>query len=103
LTSKEQNIDTSGFSMKLVMKFGGTSVADGKKLQHVADLVKSYHEKGDQVVVVTSALGGVTDAILDEANTASKEGKVSRVKELIQMPSISLLNWTPVSMRLKKP
>jgi len=65
------------------MKFGGTSVADGKKLRHVAELVKSYHEKGNQVVVVTSALGGVTDTILDEAHKASKDGKVSRVKEFI--------------------
>jgi len=65
------------------MKFGGTSVADGKKLRHVAELVKSYHENGNQIVVVTSALGGVTDAILEEAHEASKEGKVSRVKEFI--------------------
>jgi aspartate kinase len=69
--------------MKVIMKFGGTSVADGKKLRHVAELVKSYHENGNQIVVVTSALGGVTDAILEEAHEASKEGKVSRVKEFI--------------------
>jgi aspartate kinase len=69
--------------MKLVMKFGGTSVGDGKKLNHVAELVKSYHDRGDQIVVVTSALGGVTDAILKIADEASREGKVSLVKEFI--------------------
>jgi aspartate kinase len=69
--------------MKLVMKFGGTSVADGKKLRHVAELVKSYQDKDNQIVVVTSALGGVTDAILEEAHKASKDGKVSVVKEFI--------------------
>jgi aspartate kinase len=69
--------------MKLVMKFGGTSVADGKKLRHVAELVKSYQNKDNQIVVVTSALGGVTDAILEEAHKASKDGKVSVVKEFI--------------------
>ena len=65
------------------MKFGGTSVADGEKLRHVAELVKSYHENGNQIVVVTSALGGVTDAILEKAHEASKDGKVSKVKEFI--------------------
>ena len=69
--------------MKLIMKFGGTSIADGEKLRHVAELVKSYYKKGNQVVVVTSALGGVTDDILKEAHKASKDGKVSRVKEFI--------------------
>ncbi len=69
--------------MKLIMKFGGTSIADGEKLRHVAELVKNYYEKGNQVVVVTSALGGVTDDILKEAHKASKDGKVSRVKEFI--------------------
>lgn len=69
--------------MKLVMKFGGTSVGDGKKLRHVAELVKSYKDSGNQIVVVTSALGGVTDALLDAAHEASNNGKVSRVKEFI--------------------
>ena len=69
--------------MKLVMKFGGTSVGDGKKLRHVAELVKSYKDSGNQIVVVTSALGGVTDALLDAAHEASNKGKVSRVKEFI--------------------
>jgi len=69
--------------MKIIMKFGGTSVADGKKLRHVAELVKSYQDKDYQIVVVTSALGGVTDAILEEAHKASKDGEVSRVKEFM--------------------
>ncbi|MCL7415502.1 MAG: aspartate kinase [ANME-2 cluster archaeon] len=65
------------------MKFGGTSVADGKKLKHVAELVKSYRDRGDRIAVVTSALGGITDAILKAANEAISAGKVSQVKEFI--------------------
>ncbi|MHC4990294.1 MAG: bifunctional aspartate kinase/homoserine dehydrogenase I [Planctomycetota bacterium] len=45
----------------LVMKFGGTSVADADRIRHVARLIVS--ERGP-VVVVTSALGGVTDELL---------------------------------------
>ncbi|MHB8606439.1 MAG: aspartate kinase [Thermoplasmatota archaeon] len=45
-----------------VMKFGGTSVASGKMLLRVADIVK--RAPGERVVVV-SAMAGVTDSILD--------------------------------------
>jgi aspartate kinase len=67
--------------MKIVMKFGGTSVGDGKKIRHVAQLLKRYYEEGNQIVVVTSALGGVTDRLLENARLASTKGKVSLVKE----------------------
>ena len=63
--------------MKIVMKFGGTSVGDGKKIRHVAQLLKRYHEEGNQIVVVTSALGGVTDRLLENAFLASTKGKVA--------------------------
>ena len=57
--------------MKLVMKFGGTSVGDGNKIRHVAQLLKKYYEEGNQIVVVTSALGGVTDSLMENAHLAS--------------------------------
>jgi aspartokinase/homoserine dehydrogenase 1 len=44
----------------LVMKFGGTSVADAERILHAADLVR---QEPRPVVVVTSALGGVTDEL----------------------------------------
>ncbi len=63
------------------MKFGGTSVGDGEKIRHVAQLLKKYYEEGNQIVVVTSALGGVTDMLMENANFASTKGKVTLVKE----------------------
>lgn len=69
--------------MRIVMKFGGTSVANGEKIRHVAELLKRYHENGDELIVVTSALGGVTDGLLNTANEVSVSGKVSHVKEFI--------------------
>ncbi|MCL7411842.1 MAG: aspartate kinase [Methanosarcinaceae archaeon] len=69
--------------MRIVMKFGGTSIADGKKIRHVAELLKSYYDNGDEVVAITSALGGVTDGLLDNAINSSKKGKVSQVKEFM--------------------
>ncbi|MCL2550318.1 MAG: aspartate kinase [Methanimicrococcus sp.] len=69
--------------MKIVMKFGGTSVGDGKKICHVAELVKRYFDKGDQVVLVTSALAGVTDELLEIAGNGCEHGKVTAVTEFI--------------------
>lgn len=69
--------------MKIVMKFGGTSVGNGEKILHVAKLLKSYYDKGDQVVMVTSALAGVTDSLLNAADQACREGKVSSVSSFI--------------------
>ena len=70
-------------SMRLVMKFGGTSVGDGIRMKHVAELAKKYRDEGNEVVLVTSALSGVTDALLKNARDASETGKTSGVKEFI--------------------
>jgi aspartate kinase len=69
--------------MRLVMKFGGTSIGDGNRMRHVALLVKKYRDKGNEVVLITSALSGVTDALLKNAKEASETGKTSVIKEFI--------------------
>ncbi len=53
----------------LVMKFGGTSVAEADKLRRVAQLVDAGRECG--VLVVLSALAGVTDALLGAGRKAA--------------------------------
>lgn len=69
--------------MRLVMKFGGTSVGDGSRIKHVAELAKEYRDSGNEVVLVISALNGVTDALLKSAKEASETGKTSTIKEFI--------------------
>ncbi len=51
----------------IVQKFGGTSVANPDRIKNVADRVKKYRDKGDQVVVVVSAMSGVTDNLIKMA------------------------------------
>ena len=58
----------------IVMKFGGSSVADASRLKHVADIVKTQFEK--KPVLVLSAMGDTTDHLLDAGNLALNEGKV---------------------------
>jgi bifunctional aspartokinase / homoserine dehydrogenase 1 len=53
-----------------VLKFGGTSVANAENISKVVSIVKEAVKK-DRVIVVVSALGGVTDLLLDAAYLAS--------------------------------
>jgi aspartate kinase len=49
---------------KIVMKFGGTSVADVGRIRNVATLVKRETERGNQVAVVVSAMSGETNKLV---------------------------------------
>jgi len=55
-----------------VQKYGGTSVADIKRINNVADRVRKAYDKGDEVVVVLSAMSGVTDSLIALAEQATK-------------------------------
>ncbi|HSV49460.1 MAG TPA: aspartate kinase [Candidatus Acidoferrales bacterium] len=57
--------------MKIVMKFGGTSVGTGDNIRHVADLVTQY-SKDNKVAVVVSALAGVTNSLIETGCQAQK-------------------------------
>jgi aspartate kinase len=48
----------------IVQKFGGTSVGNTERIQNVARRVAQSRVKGDQVVVVVSAMSGVTDKLI---------------------------------------
>jgi aspartate kinase len=51
----------------IVQKYGGTSVANPERIKNVAKRVAAYRAKGDQVVVVVSAMSGVTDNLIKMA------------------------------------
>ncbi len=56
--------------MLIVMKFGGTSVGSVAALQQVVKIVRKEKEQGNEVVVVVSAMSGVTDLLLSGARQA---------------------------------
>src|SRR5258706_4043094 len=59
----------------IVQKFGGTSVGNPDRIKNVARRVAEYRERGDQVVVVVSAMSGATDNLIKLA------------KEIMPLPS----------------
>lgn len=54
----------------LVMKFGGTSVGSAEAITQAADLVQEYAAQWQRMVVVVSAMSGVTDALIRSARAA---------------------------------
>ena len=61
-----------------VLKFGGTSVANANTIKQVAQIVAK--SKYDKAVVVVSALGGITDLLLNAMEMAADNDKVYREK-----------------------
>jgi aspartate kinase len=61
---------------RIIVKFGGTSVADGDRVRLGAKAVHREYQKGTQVAVVVSAMGHATDELIKAAKT-STGGKIS--------------------------
>ncbi|MDR0546631.1 MAG: bifunctional aspartate kinase/homoserine dehydrogenase I [Dysgonamonadaceae bacterium] len=66
-----------------VMKFGGSSVGSAESLQEVKTIIESV---GEPVVVVVSALGGVTDQLIHTSKLAA-QGNNAYENELLQLKS----------------
>ena len=63
--------------MRLVMKFGGYLLDNENKLNNVVNIIKSYYSLGNEIVVIISALHGITDNILDICYHIKKVNKNS--------------------------
>lgn len=72
-----------------VLKFGGTSVANAENISKVIQIVKSSVAR-DKTVVVVSALGGITDILL-EASAMAAEGNLGYKEKLSLVKSRHLL------------
>ena len=64
----------------LVMKFGGTSVGSADALKQAAQIIKDARDEFPRVVVVTSAMSGVTDLLLKSASLAA-QGQVDSLPQ----------------------
>ncbi len=95
----------------VVLKFGGSSVADNIKLNLVADKIKEFYNNKQRVVAVVSAQGKTTDNLIKEASTLSNipneremdvllstgeqvsMAKLSILLNRNEVPTISLTGW----------
>ncbi len=79
----------------LTMKFGGTSVGSPEAIGNVVQIVSDEVGRGSQVVVVVSAMSGVTDALIAsvrEAAVGNKWGYLSGSQKLRDR-HVEALNW----------
>jgi aspartate kinase len=69
--------------MRLVMKFGGTSVGDEQAIARVVDILKTHRERGDELAVVVSAMTGVTDQLIATAEEVVTTSENPPIEQLI--------------------
>ena len=79
----------------IVQKYGGTSVGTPERIQAVAEKVKTYHDKGDQIVVVVSAMSGETNRLISLANAINLQPSAREMDVLLstgEQVTIALLS-----------
>lgn len=95
----------------VVLKFGGSSVADNIKLNIVAEKIKKFYDENKKIVIVVSAQGKTTDSLIKEALSLSSVpnereldvllssgeqmsmAKLSILLNRLGMKAISLTGW----------
>jgi aspartate kinase len=85
----------------IVQKYGGTSVADLERIRCVAKRVAKTFDKGNNVVVVLSAMAGVTDGLLDMAGRITDSPEKRELDVLLatgEQTTAALLSITLKSM-----
>ena len=85
----------------VVQKYGGTSVADMDRIHHVASRVAKAHDQGNDVVVILSAMAGVTDGLINLAHKAASEPDKRELDVLLatgEQTTAALLSMLLISM-----
>ena len=88
----------------LVLKFGGTSVANCDKIINVAKLIKKHHRKKNKLIVVSSAMAGVTNELIKKSKKISKEFEKAEYDALLstgEQAACSLLAGALIKLGLK--
>ncbi|MDH5695014.1 MAG: aspartate kinase, partial [Dehalococcoidia bacterium] len=83
----------------IVQKYGGSSVADADRIKSVARRIAQAKDKGDQVVVVVSAMGNTTDELIELARQVSKQPSERELDLLLSIGEI--VSSTLLAMALK--
>lgn len=65
------------------MKFGGDSLKNSERIARVADFVKREHSKGTEVIVIVSAMSGVTNKLLQLAKDALTTPDTEQLKDAL--------------------
>ena len=67
----------------VVLKFGGTSVGSIEKIRNISNIIQNYRKKGNKVIVVSSAMSGVTNDLIKKSRMISKNFSDSEYDVLV--------------------
>ncbi|MFC7228804.1 aspartate kinase [Salinirubellus salinus] len=77
--------------MRVVAKFGGTSLGNGDRVNRAADSVAAAVEAGHEVAVVASAMGSTTDFLLDAITFEADEREEAEIVSMGERTSVRML------------
>ena len=89
---------------KLAMKFGGTSVGTIEKIKKVANIIKKRFNEGNEIIVIVSAMAGITNELNKQAKLVSKNFDSKELDVLMasgEQVSASLLSAALMDLGLK--
>ena len=77
--------------MRLVVKFGGTSLGSGERIDRAADSIAKAVDDGHEVAVVASAMGSTTDDLLEEINFEASPMDRAEIVSMGERTSVRML------------
>ena len=89
---------------RLTLKFGGTSVGSIEKIQKVANIIKKRHQEGNEIIVIVSAMSGVTNDLTNKSSLISKNFDPSEQDALLsagEQISSSLLSGSLIELGIQ--
>jgi aspartate kinase len=77
--------------MRVVAKFGGTSLGSGDRINRAADSIAAAVEQGTEIAVVASAMGSTTDELLEEITFEADERDRAEIVSMGERTSVRML------------
>ncbi|MFB6154990.1 MAG: aspartate kinase [Haloferacaceae archaeon] len=77
--------------MRVVAKFGGTSLGTGDRINRAADSIAAAVEAGHEIAVVASAMGSTTDDLLDEIQFETSDRDRAEIVSMGERTSVRML------------
>ncbi len=77
--------------MRVVAKFGGTSLGSGDRINRAADSVANAVEAGHEIAVVASAMGSTTDELLEDITFETTEADRAEIVSMGERTSVRML------------
>jgi len=90
-TNHAEHATDTGESMRVVVKFGGTSLGNGDRVTRAAESIAGAIEQGHEVAVVASAMGNTTDELLDDIAYDVTEESRAEIVSMGERTSVRML------------